>query len=232
MTQFPRALPHGPIEEVFPDVFFVTGGYRAGAGVTITRNMTIVRRGGALVLVNSVRLTDEGERELAKLGEVKHVIRLGSFHGVDDPYYASRFEVPIWGPPKMKHSRSITDARELRPDSHPLDGDTIFSFDKGNVAEAALVLKAHGGVLVTCDSYQNWTSFDGCSFAGKWVLRAMGFGPLHIGGPWTKAMGPAVRDDFNRLLAIEFRHLLPAHGTPLRDTAVDGLHTAIKKRFG
>mgnify|MGYP001615266114 CR=1 FL=1 len=61
MPTFPPALPHGAIEEVFPDVFLVTGGFRFAPLLSITRNMTIVRQGAELVLVNSVSLSDEGE---------------------------------------------------------------------------------------------------------------------------------------------------------------------------
>ena len=69
MSTFPKALPHGPIREVFPGIFFVTGGFGFGPGLRITRNMTILRQGGDLVVVNSVRLSPEGE---AELGEVLH----------------------------------------------------------------------------------------------------------------------------------------------------------------
>ncbi|HEY4157144.1 MAG TPA: hypothetical protein VGM29_03570, partial [Polyangiaceae bacterium] len=75
-------------------------------------------------------------------------------------------------------------------------------------------------------------TFDGCSFLGKWLTRAMGFGPTLIGAPWLKAMGPAVRADFERLLETPFAHLIPAHGTVLKDDAHAGLERAIAHRFG
>lgn len=232
MTTHPEALPHGPIEEVFSNVFMVTGRYKMQPGVTITRNMTIARRGEELVLFNSVRLSPEGEAQLAKLGKVKHVVRLGAFHGADDPYYAERHEVPVWGPPKTRHSSAIKETRELRADNSPIDGATVFTFDKGKRGEAAVVLEQDGGVLLACDSYQNWTTTEGCSLLAKVAMKTMGFGPAVIGGPWMKAMGPAVRDDFERMTKLSYRHLVPAHGTPLRDGAAEGLRTAMEKRFG
>lgn len=60
----------------------------------------------------------------------------------------------------------------------------------------------------------------------------MGFGPEHIVGPWTKAMGPQVRADFDRLLELPLSHLLPGHGEPIHDRAKEGLRNAIRKRFG
>jgi len=64
------------------------------------------------------------------------------------------------------------------------------------------------------------------------MMRALGFGPTLIGGPWMKRVGtPEVRGDFERLLQVPWKHLLPAHGTPLRDRAQEGLRTAIAHRF-
>ena len=57
MPPFPPALPHGALTEVFQNVFVVTGSFRFGPGLNITRNMTVVREGGELTIVNSVRLT-------------------------------------------------------------------------------------------------------------------------------------------------------------------------------
>jgi hypothetical protein len=64
------------------------------------------------------------------------------------------------------------------------------------------------------------------------MMRAMGFGPKHIGGPWAKAMGPDVRQDFERLLEEKWEHLVPGHGTVLSEGAKDGLRSAVKTRFG
>lgn len=232
MAELPPSFPHGPIEQVFPDVYSVTGGYRFGPGISITRNMTILRRGEELVLVNSVRLSAEGEAQLDALGKVAHVVRLGAFHGYDDAYYASRYGVPLWGPPATKHAAGIKETRELRPDASPVEGASVFLFEHGKQREAAMILPQDGGVLLTCDSYQNWTTFEGCSLLGGLMMRVMGFGPMHIGGPWVKAMGKEVKQDLEKLATLPYRHLVPAHGTPLRDTAPEGLRTAIAKRFG
>ncbi len=187
--------PFGKINEVFPDVFHVEGGFRAAPGISITRNMTIVRQGGELTILNSVRLSPEGEAQLEKLGKVTHLVRVGAFHGADDPYYMHRFSPTLWAPPGIKHSGDLTTGRELVPGASPIEGSTVFAFARGKAPEVAILLERDGGVLITCDSYQNWTTFDGCSFAGRLMMRAMGFGPTLIGGPWTKAMGPDVRAD-------------------------------------
>jgi len=63
MSDYHPAMPHGAIQEVFPDVFFVTGTMRAeffGSMWQFNRNMTIVRENGRLTLINTVRLDDAG----------------------------------------------------------------------------------------------------------------------------------------------------------------------------
>jgi hypothetical protein len=231
MPDFLPAMPHGPLIEVFPDVFFVTGGFRVAPGLTITRNMTVVREGQDLVIVNSVRLSPEGEAELEKLGKVRHVVRMGAFHGADDPYFVHRFAAELWAPPGTDHAAGLKSDHELRPGSSPVSGSQVFLFEKGKLPEAALILERDGGLLLTCDSYQNWTHFDGCSLLGKLMMKALGFGPTLVGGLWTKRMGREVRADFERLKTQPFSTLLPAHGTILRDRAKQGLDVAVKSRF-
>jgi hypothetical protein len=93
MGELLPALPHGRIEEVFPDVFFVTGTMKTvlmGAHWHFSRNMTIVRDGDALTLINTVRLDEPSLAELEKLGRVANVVKIGSLHGRDDAFYVSR----------------------------------------------------------------------------------------------------------------------------------------------
>ena len=231
MTDFPPARPHGPITEVFPDVFFVTGRFQMGPGMGITRNMTVVRRGGELALVNAIRLTPEAEAELEKLGKVTHLVRIGGYHGSDDPYLVDRFRPTLWGPPRLRHAEGLPAGEELRPGSTPVSGSTPFVFEKAKRPEAALLIEQDGGVLITCDSYQNWTTFAGCSLLAKVVMPLMGFRRAIIGGPWAKSHGPEIRKDFERLVELPFRHLLPGHGTVLRDEAKPQLGIAMSDRF-
>lgn len=90
------AYPHDPIEEIAADLFMVRGSVRMNALMRITRNMAIVRHQGDLTLINSIRLDEEGERELLALGDVKRILRLGPLHGLDDPYYVDRFGAELW----------------------------------------------------------------------------------------------------------------------------------------
>lgn len=231
MADFRPAYPHGRFDEVFPNLFFLRGSMRVGPGVSITRNMVVVRQGDELTLVNSVRLSDEGEAALEKLGTVRHLVRLGFAHGADDAYYVHRYKPTFWAPKRQRHAAGISPDYELRDRQTPIERSSAFSFDNAKLAEAVLLLDREGGVLVACDSYQNWTTLDGCSALGKLTLRVMRFGPTMIGGPWARIMGPSVKKDFDALAERDFRHLLPAHGEPLMGGAKDGLKTAIRHRF-
>ena len=44
-----------------------------------------------MITLNAVRLDARGEAQLAELGDVKHVVKLGFFHGRDDAYYRDHF---------------------------------------------------------------------------------------------------------------------------------------------
>jgi hypothetical protein len=95
---FPPAPPHGELREIFDGVHFVTGQVRIGSPIPmrLSRSMTVVRSGESLALLNSMRLDDDGLKALDALGKVEHVIRIGAFHGMDDPFYQQRYGATVW----------------------------------------------------------------------------------------------------------------------------------------
>ena len=153
MAEHTPLMPHGDIEEVFPDVFFVMGTTRpnfGGANFQFSRNMTIARDKGALTLINTVRLDEDGLAHLDDLGNVEHVVKLGAFHGIDDAFY---------------------------------------------------------------------------------LERELGFiRPANIGPGWLRGCEPEA-SDFVRLKQLSFRHLLPAHGRPIRDQAHEQLNATFARDF-
>jgi hypothetical protein len=234
MSDFPPPLPHDPIRELFPDVYVVRSRFRVGPMAWIPRNMIIVREGDALTLVNAVRLSKEGEAELEKLGKVKHLVKLGHFHTLDDPYTRDRFAPTFWAPaPPDAKTEKLVDGGPS-----PLSKATPFVFRAGQLGEAALVLEqAAGPLLITCDSVQNWANTDGCSLMGALACRVMGFlEPAKIGPIWIKRAtdGEPSRmwPDFERLLARDFRHLIAGHGDLLRDDAKAALTRSCDKTLG
>ncbi len=87
-------MPHGDIRQIFKDVFFVTGTnkiHHEGIDIQTSRNMTIVRSGSELTLINTVRLNEEALQKLDALGVVTNIVRIGAFHGRDDAFYQNRY---------------------------------------------------------------------------------------------------------------------------------------------
>lgn len=43
-----------------------------------------------------MRLSDASLGQLDALGNVRHVLRLGDFHGLDDRFYVDRYQAEFW----------------------------------------------------------------------------------------------------------------------------------------
>jgi hypothetical protein len=235
-VDFPPALPHGPLEAVFPEIWLVRGTSRPhfmGADWQYSRNMTVLRDGDRLVLVNTVRLDDAGLAALDALGRVTDVVRIGAFHDRDDGFYAARYRAKQWALAGHEHAGGRDTDVELVPGGPmPVSGARLFAFETSKVPEALLVLDRDGGIVVSCDALQNWAAvderFDEASAAR---MTAMGFiVPANVGPGWRMAAAPEKRD-FERLAELPFRHLIPAHGTVLRDTAKEDVLATVRRLF-
>lgn len=237
MDQFPPALAHGRIEEVFPGVFFASGAMETvlqDIDWKFSRNMTLVRDGERLIILNSVRLDEEGLAALERLGRVTDVVRLGSLHGRDDPFYVDRYGAEYWMMPGMEHETGLKATRTLTPDAPlPITDASLFEFSTTRIAEGILCLDRAGGILIACDALQNWLAPDEFfSDASRELMQKMGFfTPANIGPVWLQRAAPT-RDDFARLKALSFKHTLCGHGAPLRDTAHEAYGVTFKRMFG
>src|SRR4051794_16135964 len=78
-------------------------------------NMTIVRDGNALTLINAIRLDDEGLAELDVLGRVANVVKIGWLHARDDAFYKARYGATFRAMPGMTHAHGLAADRALRP---------------------------------------------------------------------------------------------------------------------
>ncbi len=236
MPEHTPLMPHGEIEQVFPDVFFVTGTSRpdfGGGPLQFSRNMTIVRDDGVLTLVNTVRLSDEGLAQLDRLGRVANVVKIGAFHGIDDAFYLERYGAKQWALPGAEHFAGHATDEELLPGGPmPVEGASVFVFETANKPEGLLCLDRDGGILISCDSLQNWAEVD--EYFDDETAKKMGemgfIQPANIGPGWRQFCEPKA-SDFARLKALSFRHLLPAHGTPLRDHAHEQLCATFERVF-
>jgi len=220
----------GKLEQVFDDVWWAWGTVRFAPGIIFPRNMTIVRENGELVIIHGVMMPPEEQAKIEALGPIKHVVRLGAFHGMDDAKYVEKYRATTWAPPGVDATVKID--RELAPGGEtPLAGATVHSFDVSKTPELVLHLPRHGGMLLTCDSVQNWETTAGCSFLGGVMARAMGFrGRACIGPGWRKQSEPKQGENFgptfDKLLALDFKHVIGAHGAPMKDTGKDDLRAS------
>jgi hypothetical protein len=232
----PPATPHDPIEEIATDLFMVRGSVRMNALMHITRNMAIVRHQGELSLVNPIRLDEEGERRLLALGDIERILRLGPMHGLDDPYYVERFGAELWAQGESQTYPEPKIDRKLAPDLPlPFPDAELFAFEGTRQPESALLIRRDPGILLTCDSIQHYGDYRHNSLLARIVMPFIGFPKTTVVGPiWLKMMTPAggsLKQEFERLLTLDFDRLLSAHGSLLSSGAKDSVTAAVRKAF-
>ena len=94
--RYAKITAQDQLTEIFHNIFLLRGSIRIGPCLQMNRNMVIVRQEQDLILINAVRLNAENKKRLDRLGQVKHLIRLGDFHGLDDQYYIDHYEATLW----------------------------------------------------------------------------------------------------------------------------------------
>ena len=230
-----KPCPHGPIETVTDRLHFVRGSMRLNAFLRISRNMAILKDDDGLTLVNPIRLTASGEEELARLGVVRRLLRLGAMHGIDDVWCKARFNAEFWAEA----------GGTIYPDP-PIDQDisagfrlphaTLFHFEHTKQPEAALLVPGTPGVLLTCDAIQHYGDYTYNNRLARMAMPFIGFPKTTVVGPiWLKRMTPAgesLRGEFERLLELDFDALLGAHGTFLGHGAKTAVRAAVTRKFG
>ena len=238
----PESQPHGDIRQIFDDIFFVTGAFRmASPPLTFSRNMVVLRSGESLTLVNSIRLSENGLKQLDQLGRVENVIRLAGFHGVDDSFYKERYSATVCAVKGQTYTASINpeptdDDIYFRPDVEvdehstlPIPGAALIRIGSCKPPEGLLLLERNGGILISGDALQNWGKTDKYfSFLAKIVMRLKGFiKPYNIGPGWLQTAKPNPAA-LKKILDVPFDHLLPAHGTEVIGNAKSAYREAIE----
>ena len=238
---FPVAQPHGELREVFPGLYFVTGTVSMPGPfpVRFSRNMTVVREGDRLVLVNSVRLNDAGLSKLDALGKVTDVIRLAANHGTDDPFYADRYGAKVWAVRGQRYTPGFdTNAPDVYFDAQaemdaqtslPMTGARLYVI-ASDPPEGLLVLERDGGLVISGDCLQHWRETDAYfNTPAKLLMRMMGFIKPHNVGPGWLKQGKPPKDHLRGVLDLPFDHVLPAHGAPVLGGAREHYRPAVER---
>jgi len=229
---------YGTLEQVFDDVWWTWGTVQVGLGLAFPRTMTIVRQLDGLVVIHPVMMPADEQAKIEALGPIKHVVRLGAGHGMDDPAYIARYKPTTWGQPGAPLKDGATRDRELVTGGpSPFDGGTVIAFETSKNPECVIHVPRHGGILLSCDSIQNWADSPGTSLAMRPLSRLMGFkGRACLGPMWRKHSEPKDGESFkatyDKIVALEFAHAIGGHGAPMKDTARDDLRASIRATYG
>ena len=232
---YPPAYPHDEIENLYPDVYFLHGSIKMGPGMRMNRNMVILKNENELTLVNPVRMTDDGLSKLDKLGNVKHILRLGDFHGLDDTFYLDRYKCEFWAQDGQDTYSTPVPTRIITSSTaSPFANSEFFIFETAKYPESALLLKSHK-LLITTDSVQYHSDWSYFSWFTKLAFKFLGFKiGMNIGPPWLKRVTPqgtSLKADFEKLLALEFDSIVAAHGLPIRNGAKNSLREEVDRVF-
>ncbi len=235
LAPFPPALAHGELQEVFEDVFFVSGAMETqlmGLDWKFSRNMTIVRDGERLVLINSIRLDDQGLAALDTLGKVTDVVRLGALHDRDDAFYLDRYDAQYWVTPGLEGEQANGTKLLGQEGALPVSNASLFQFESTQIPESILILNREGGIAIACDALQNWLTPDEhfCDDSCQRMTDMGFFTPANVGPVWQQAAQPDA-NDFKRLQTLSFKHALCGHGEPLRDKAEAAFSETFSRLF-
>lgn len=238
---FPAAMPHGALREVLPGIHFVTGTVAMPGPIPVrfSRNMTVVREGERLIVINSVRLDEAGLAQLDALGRVTDVVRLAANHGMDDPFYKDRYGAKVWAVKGQRYTAGFdtssaktyftADAEIDAASELPLPDARLYVI-ASNPPEGLLLLERHGRVAIAGDCLQNWEKADAYfSFLGRHVMGAMGFlAPHNVGPGWLK-QGKPPKPDLRGILELGFTNVIPSHGEPVLGDALTRYRPAIER---
>ena len=232
---YPPAYPHDQIQNLYPGVFLLRGSIKMGPGMRMNRNMIILQSGPEIILINPVRMNEEGLAALDLLGKVSKIIRLGDFHGLDDEFYLDRYKCEFWAQPGQETYKSPNPTKTISASTTgPIKNSEFFIFESAIFPEAALLIKEHK-LLITTDSIQYHSDWNYFSWFTKFAFKLLGFKPgLNIGGPWLKRVTPkgtTLKKDFEALLALDFDAVIAAHGALIENGAKELLETEISNVF-
>ena len=233
---YPAVCPHDPIEQIADDIFMARGSVKLNPVLRISRNMAIVRHDGELTLINPLRMNDAELSRLDALGTVKHVVRMGAFHGQDDPFYMDRYQPRFWSQAGgTTHTEPAIDEEIDDRTTLPFPDGKVRCFRGTKQPEAVILIARGKGLLLTTDGIQHYGDYTNNNLPARLMMPYIGFPRTTIIGPfWMKLMTPdggSLKAEFDEILELDFDSLLSAHGTFLATGAHDGVRKAVASAY-
>jgi hypothetical protein len=234
---FTPVTPHGELTKVMDNVYVVQGSYNMAFGVLIGRCMTIVKQDDELTILNSLRVNEDVEAEIKKLGTVKNVVRMCASHGCDDTYYTETFpDATYWSLEGVESPKNCKKCdKVLTEDGEKPIPDSKVILPKFKIPEAVMWIPNQGGTLISVDFLQNTLDLGAYTTrGGKFMTKNMGFmGPCKCVPLFRMLNGTDYWDDVERILDLDFENLLTGHGEPkiggARPIVVENLKKTFKK---
>lgn len=183
------------------NVFLVIAAATVNRIALINRNMVVMRHHKReLTLINPIRLDEQGEKRLLRLGKIQRLIRLAPRHGaMHDKYYLSKFpHVRRWAPAGLNSSKDNNDNHQQLPvhrlfthdDDAILPACHVYCFQETLEPECALILLSNyvGNLLVTSDALQSHRENMFINMVVRTKLAASGMtaGQVVIPSSWVK----------------------------------------------
>ena len=237
---------HGPLENVFTDIWVVKGGSKMPLPipVRITKTMTIIRnpKTKELTLVNAMGVSDALLSEIEALGTIKHVLTVGGSHGKDDGFYKDRYSAQVYDVKGHQYVRKLGPAGEknevyMEADTHlteksqlPLPNAELKIIRTNGTPEGVLYLKDEGGILITGDSLQNTPGpNEYVNFLAKIIMKLKGFFHAYNVGPaWLENAKPDTSNLKAIFLDSEYANVIPGHGDPVIGDAKEKYRPAVE----
>ena len=183
-----RVLPHGPIEQLAENLWWVQGSLR---GMSLKRVMAVARRtDGKLVIHSAIAMTEDKMRELEALGEPAFLVVPSRAHRLDGPAYKRRYPaLRVYAP---------RGGRKAIADKMPIDG-TYEDFPADDAVRLEMLhgVKQQEGVMIV-------KSADGTTLVFNDAVFNMDRKRDPFGFLFTSLLGSAPGPRISRLVKLLF----------------------------
>ena len=226
MCALNKVLPHGKLEKLFENIWFMKGQVKMSMPpLKISKTMTVIKnpQTNDLTIINAMPLDGKGLEQLKSLGNVKNTLRIGGYHGRDDNFYKEMFGCTVYALKGHVYAKDFKDAcietekgyfqADILLDEQselPIPNACLKFIKSSHPVEAILHINQDNGILITADALHNMPAPDEfVGFGAKLVTKKMGFyKPYNVGPGWYKFATPSAKE-VNSILDWNFEHVLP-----------------------